>query len=224
MNRSAWVSLGFAVVAGVVAIGLASTWAEPAVVGAEEDEPPDSPMLAARPVDLTPDLMQAQAENLRLRQRLKELQAQREAARLAEPVTDEPEAPASTPEPIPFSPDVPAQYQPERFEEITMNAARSCGMGLDVIAVDCSEFPCIAWTRATDPSVKTYSMTGCQPWKDAFSDGELVIGAGARPDAGDAERFIAWMPMPPHRANLPAVIARARIRAQDMRVALGLSL
>jgi hypothetical protein len=171
----------------------------------------------------------SRAEQLRtdpLRRRIASLEqelrlARKAAARNEKPVMLAPEPPSqkpdeSVPPPIPFPPDVPKAYTPQGFQNVALEAARSCGLHLDVFAIDCSEFPCISWTRALDPTVRTFSMDACAPWTDAFS-GAIVIGSfSANDDRSQEERYLAWMPVPPDKAMLSTVFRRGQERARGM--------
>ncbi len=180
--------------------------------------------------DLTAELMQAQLENFRLRRRLAAvegelhhaqgaLKAQAEAEEVTFRVSD---AGQDATTPLSFPAELPEQYSPQGFERVAIEAAKTCGMGLDVVAVDCSEFPCIAWTLATDPKVLRYSMSECSVWKEAFTHGEVVIGATQPGDGGPGGRYFAWMALPPDPSDLQIATRRARARAKAMAEALGL--
>lgn len=180
---------------------------------------------AARP----PGEAVSRAEQLRtdpLRRRIASLEqelrlARKAAERVERPVMLAPEPPPqkadeSVPPPIPFPPDVPKAYTPQGFQNVALEAARSCGLHLDVFAIDCSEFPCISWTRALDSSIRTFSMDACAPWTEAFG-GAIVIGSfNANDDQSREERYFAWMPVPPDKAMLSTVFRRGQERARGM--------
>lgn len=148
--------------------------------------------------------------------------------RLPEPVAAAPVAPEqnTAPEerPLAFAPELSEPFTPKGFERVAFRAANECGMGLEVVAVDCSEFPCIAWTQAKDDTVKHFSMSGCGPWEEAFQLRTVVVASGKFEDGGAGARYLAWMPLPMDLDPALQRIAmrRARERTDGMKDALGL--
>lgn len=123
--------------------------------------------------------------------------------------------------PLPFPREAPEPYTPKGFEKVAHRAAAECGMSLDVVAVDCSEFPCIAWTVAKDETVARFTMTGCAPWEEAFKFGTVVVGAIHLSDGGPGPRYFSWMAVPPDPQDLLIALQRARERNKAMKEALG---
>lgn len=123
--------------------------------------------------------------------------------------------------PLPFPREAPEPYTPKGFEKVAHRAAAECGMSLDVVAVDCSEFPCIAWTVAKDETVARFTMTGCGPWEEAFKFGTVVVGAIHLSDGGLGPRYFSWMAVPPDPQDLLIALQRARERNKAMKEALG---
>ncbi|WP_211193647.1 hypothetical protein [Pyxidicoccus fallax] len=205
-----------------------------------EAEPVPAPPAPARRTEVprVNETLMAQAEAAELRRKNKaleeELQALRSgasgppaAASTTAPSTPAPTFRASAPgagpdQPLPFAPDTPEPYTPKGFERVSQRAAKECGMGLDVVALDCSEFPCIAWTRATDPNVKHFSMSGCGPWEEAFKHGTVVVGSIEDADGGGQLRYFSWMAVPPDPNDLLIAVRRAKERNAGMKEALGL--
>lgn len=202
-------------------------------------EPRDAaaqPIAAPLPSPVRPP-ENAQATRIALlRRRIAVLEAELAAARAQQaPLTPapvllpamEPAAKSSTPvatadiAPLEFPPNVSAPHTPAEFQKIALESARSCGMGLDVFAIDCSEYPCIAWTKAMDPNVARFTMDGCAAWSTAFPKGTIVLGA-TRAGAGDApeERYFGWMAAPEDPRMLQTAFKRAQIRAAEMNAAL----
>jgi len=138
----------------------------------------------------------------------------------AEPGTGQDTAPEERP--LAFAPELPEPFTPEGFERVAFRAANECGMGLDVVAVDCSEFPCIAWTQAKDDTVKHFSMSGCAPWEEAFQHRTMVVASGKSEEGGPSARYLAWMPLPVDPELNRIAIRRARERTDGMKEALGL--
>ncbi|NVI99475.1 hypothetical protein HV824_15285 [Myxococcus sp. AM009] len=151
--------------------------------------------------------------------------------RLPEPVTPpsvEPRSEQDTaPEerPLAFAPELPElpePFTPKGFERVAFRAANECGMGLDVVVVDCSEFPCIAWTQAKDDTVQKFSMSGCAPWEEAFQHRTTVVASGQFKDGDAGARYLAWMPLPVEPELRRIAMWRARERTDGMKEALGL--
>ncbi|WP_237079860.1 hypothetical protein [Myxococcus xanthus] len=146
--------------------------------------------------------------------------------RLPEPAAAVPAAPAqdTAPEdrPLAFAPELPEPFTPKGFERVAFRAANECGMGLDVVAVDCSEFPCIAWTQAKDDTVKKFSMSGCGPWEEAFQHRTMVVASAQSEEGGSGARYLAWMPLPVDPELNRIAMRRARERTDGMKEALGL--
>ncbi|WP_284668331.1 hypothetical protein [Myxococcus sp. SDU36] len=148
--------------------------------------------------------------------------------RFPEPVTPpsvEPKSEQDTaPEerPLAFAPELPEPFTPKGFERVAFRAANECGMGLDVVAVDCSEFPCIAWTQAKDDTVQKFSMSECAPWEEAFEHRTMVVASTQSKEGGSGARYLAWMPLPVDPELRRIAMRRARERTDGMKEALGL--
>lgn len=125
-------------------------------------------------------------------------------------------------EALPFGASIPIAHTPKEFEKIAFRAARECGMALDVVAVDCSEFPCLVWTTARNDNVARFSMEGCSPWESVFKEGTVVVGAISRDDGGAGDRYFSWMPALPDPHDQHIAMVRARERNEGMKQALGI--
>lgn len=171
-------------------------------------------------VEVPADTVQKDYENFQLRHKVRTLETEVAAARAQ--AVPPPEANASIPPPVPFPRDVSPAFAPEGFHEVLEQTIRKCGMGLEVAKVDCTEYPCIAWTRATDPEVHQFSMQDCGPWRSAFPDGELVIGESGGDDRDPGSRYFAWMPMPPDGQPRSDILKRVKERRAFVEQQLGL--
>lgn len=120
-----------------------------------------------------------------------------------------------------FPVNVPDVYMPRHFEQIAHRAATECGMEMEVFAIDCTEFPCIAWMEAKNAGVRKFSMSGCAPWEEAFQHGTSVVASVQKTDGTPGPRFLSWMPMPPDPADQMIAIQRAKERTRGMKEALG---
>jgi hypothetical protein len=189
--------------------------------GPEGEAPPVQPERMARlqaPPAAAPPAVEAPGREAALEAALK---AEREVNRAAVQTIrkldeqlharQDPRLPPGADSPVPF-PSTPAEaFRPERVKAIAAAAASGCGMKLDVLEVDCAEYPCIVWTRALDPRVKRYSMGDCAPWTQAFGPNVLVFGTGY---TRNGELVHGWLPLPPEESLTRAVVFRARERAR----------
>ncbi|NVJ18144.1 hypothetical protein HV826_28875 [Myxococcus sp. AM010] len=140
-----------------------------------------------------------------------------------EPKSEQDTAPEERPLAFaPELPELPEPFTPKGFERVAFRAANECGMGLDVVVVDCSEFPCIAWTQAKDDTVQKFSMSGCAPWEEAFQHRTMVVASGQFKDGDAGARYLAWMPLPVDPELRRIAMRRARERTDGMKEALGL--
>ncbi len=128
---------------------------------------------------------------------------------------------AGSDSPLEFTSAIPESYTPRGFGRIAQRAAKECGLGLEVVALDCSEFPCIAWTLARNDNVARFSMSGCSPWEDAFANGTVVVGSLELLDGGAGARYLSWMAVPPDPRDFQIAMRRARERTRGMAEALG---
>jgi hypothetical protein len=129
---------------------------------------------------------------------------------------------AGVDEALPFGASIPMSHTPREFEKVAFRAARECGMALDVVALDCSEFPCLVWTVARNDNVALFSMEGCAPWESAFKEGTVVVGAISQDDGGAGDRYFSWMPALPDPMDQHIAMVRARERNEGMKQALGI--
>jgi hypothetical protein len=185
----------------------------------DHPEPPSPIRERLKVVEVPASDMKKDLENFKLKKKVKALQAA--------VVAKTHEAPAqpdeALPPPVRFPREAAAPFLPEGFREVLAKTIEKCGMGLEVATVDCSEYPCIAWTKANDASVHDFSMTKCAPWKQAFPKGELVIGKSVTTSSGAEERYFAWMPIPPEDSTRHDVMKRVKERRKFTEQQLGLA-
>jgi len=181
---------------------------------------------------LTADLTVATEANRRLMSRVAQLEALlnvaagegegEERPAMVRP-GDVEELPSGETAALPFAPDLAPAYTPEGFEAVALQMERECDLGLEVVTIDCSEYPCMAWTRAEHPEGRGVSMDGCAPWTAAFPNGTTVIGTASRKTAdGNSEMFFSWMAVPENPDQLKQAWRRAQVRAGEMKTAMGL--
>ncbi len=111
--------------------------------------------------------------------------------------------------PIPFPANPPENFTPAKFRAVAEEALKSCDAGVSLRDVDCSEYPCIAWTRLRpqDGGDATVDMSDCAPWTKAYGEDTLVFNVGSA---------AVLVPLPPE--DLKRVLGRAKERtAQHLR-------
>lgn len=208
----------------------AATASAPEAVVAEPASVPSAPSGSSPRPDVEARLEKQEEENQRLERRLRELElglaAARSSAGTETPQVMLPPSGAQTADAVPPEPDVPLPfptelseaYTPKGFEDVTLRSTRECGMPLSVVAIDCSEFPCIAWTRVTGPNEtgEPFSMDSCGPWAEVFKDGTMVIGSVTRADVEPREVYFAWMALPEQEDLVRPAMARARQRTAEI--------
>ncbi len=123
---------------------------------------------------------------------------------------------------VAFPEDAPAQAKPEGFRGIVEKVIRDCNPGLEISDVDCSEYPCIAWTKWHTDRTSRFDLSSCKPWTDAYSRPPIVLTATTDPDGGPAERYLAFFSLPDDASTQKLVKARARARLDEMLEAYGL--
>lgn len=174
------------------------------------------------------------AENLKLEQRKRDLELGLAAARSVQGVEEAPvvvpptetqaaQAELGPSDILPFPANLSEPYTPDGFQNVARRAVRECGMPLTVVAIDCSEFPCIAWTRVTGPNEtgEPFSMDSCGPWAEVFKR-TMVVGSVSRADVEPREVYFAWMALPEQEDLVQPATARARERIAHMKTAMEL--
>jgi hypothetical protein len=141
------------------------------------------------------------------------LERERDRANLARKMASR--APPGADKPLPFPPGAPEGFRPSAFKVVAAHAAEQCGMNLELVEVECTEYPCIAFMRMkAGARPRQYSMQDCAPWKDALGTELTVQGV---PGADGDIRGFAWMPLPPSEADQPVARYRAGIRIDKRR-------
>jgi hypothetical protein len=111
--------------------------------------------------------------------------------------------------PLPFPPDDPPGFQPSEFKAVSARAAEDCGMNLQVVESDCSEYPCIAYMKLKSGETHgRYSMGDCAPWTDALGSDTTVRSV---PSADGGVAGFAWLPVPPKDRAIAIYRSRERI-------------
>ena len=142
-------------------------------------------------------------------------QAELKAAPPPAPVT---QAPAPTPRdpaaaPIPFPASAPEALTPRGFPRLVEDVVQKCGMPLQVLRVDCEEYPCIAWVRAASPHPAGFGVSGCRAWTEAVSAPSRFTGFERDGSGGNVEQYFAFYAVPgePELAKAGETRAEGRI-------------
>lgn len=134
------------------------------------------------------------------------------------PAAPVPAAPAQAPRdpaaaPLPFPANAPEAQTPRGFPRLVEDVVQKCGMPLQVLRVDCAEYPCIAWVRATSPHPAGFGVSGCRAWTDAVSAPSRFTGFERDSSGGNVEQYFAFYAVPgePELAEAGETRAEARI-------------
>lgn len=228
----------------VLAFGLAVGFMQQGTKASSEPEQDDvlitpptgsPPASTARSSEIGTRLEAQETENRELEQRKRDLELGLAAARSSAGLEEDPvvvppaetgtaQADVGAGEGFPFPANLREPYTPKGFENVALRAVRECGMPLSVVAIDCSEFPCIAWTRVTGPTEpeQPFSMEGCAPWTEAFEHRTMVVGSVSKADVEPREVYFAWIAIPEQEDLVRPAMARARERIAHMKTAMEL--
>lgn len=156
-----------------------------------------------------------------LERRVRELEAQLAQARATPAApTPIPAAAAHADAPVPFPADAPAAARPEGFRKLVDRVIAECKLGIVLESLDCSEYPCIAWTRARDLGVRRYDLSECAPWEEQFS-GSTGLQVTTVDVNGTPERYVGFYALPPEPELRRAAVKHVRERTQAMTQTFG---
>lgn len=213
-----------AVVAVSVLMLIAGILYEPARVESSTEEPPEAPS-AAPPPPPAPAPVRAAAPG------------GPPGAAAGAPTASPPPPPASAPVqaqpgsapvvdraalPLPFPEGAPPERTVRGFPDVVARVARECGMPLEPLRTDCSEYPCIAWARATGPSPRGFGLGECRPWTEAFPERNVLVEFERLLPDGRREPVFAFFAVPPQPEEDDIAERRARARLLRVRDELGL--
>src|SRR5690242_12566032 len=105
--------------------------------------PPEPPKEIVKVVRVPEEDTARELENHSLRRQVTALQQKVDEAESAVKAKER-EAEPVLPPPVEFPRDVPRSSLPDGFREVLAETINTCGMGLEVAKVDCTEYPCIA--------------------------------------------------------------------------------
>lgn len=183
--------------------------AEPTPVAqppAEDDRPRDT-ALQGRIATLERQLRESQEA-----QRSAEARAQAVvAAPTSAPQPSVPPSEDSTP--LPFPSDAPVAFTPKGFQALVERSIRECGLKMKLEAMDCSEYPCIAWM---DSQQERISMAECAPWTEAFGNKTSVVGQTVKSADGGTRTLVGLMALPPDSSERRMAMRRSRDRTSGM--------
>jgi len=113
------------------------------------------------------------------------------------------------------------QDTPEGFKKLIEEVVAKCNPALEVRDLDCSEFPCIAWTRLDGTKSKTFDLGGCEPWMTAYDKPPISLLATNASDGGTGDVYVAFYASPSDASARKPVKLRAQERLDAMLEAYG---
>lgn len=124
---------------------------------------------------------------------------------------------------VDFPQDGPDQLRPDGFHRLLEQVMEQCkDQGLSLRDVDCSEYPCVAWTQWNTAANNRFDLSRCKPWHDAFGDRTSMMAAGDRPDAGPGSMYAAFYAVPEDLAVRQRLAARMHDRLKAMLASYGI--
>ena len=123
---------------------------------------------------------------------------------------------------IAFPENAPPQETPEGFKKVVDDVVAKCNPALEVRDLDCSEYPCIAWTRLDGTRRKSFDLSNCEPWTKAYDNPPISwLASSSDADGGTGETYVAFYPFPSDPSIRKPVKARAQERLEAMLEAYG---
>ena len=123
-------------------------------------------------------------------------------------------------QPLAFPSGVTEPYTPEGFKKHLESALKECALGaMEVVSIDCAEFPCMALTELKDEKAQQANLNECMPWIDIYTGGTQYVGSVQKRDGQDVH-YTSWVPLPPHPADAKLVMLRSTRRTKAMVKAL----
>ncbi len=122
-----------------------------------------------------------------------------------------PGAGPSTPLPWPPLASLPEAYTPEGFRARLEHALSDpeCAMGrLELVSIDCDEFPCMALTVAHDAQARASNLNACPVWNVHFRGTQYLE------QARGGVHYRTWVPLAPHDADARLVMTRSTARTR----------
>ncbi len=155
-----------------------------------------------------------------LRRRIAELEEQ---VRLQAAVPVRAAAPQENPPelspPVPFPSVTPPANTPAEFRPVVEALLAKCAPGVKVQEVECSEFPCIAWTSVDTALTPKLDLLGCEEWKATF--GEKLMVYGRRSEDGSSQ-FAGLFSLPDDPEAIKNIQKRARLRLDALGQSYGI--
>lgn len=113
--------------------------------------------------------------------------------------------------PQPFPSDVPDRFRPAGFRKVLDESIDQCELELKVLAVDCDEYPCIAWMDSQEARL---DMGACPSWQNAYKEDTCMrLEPIPLPDGGEV-MLAAIMPLPDQPVQRKVAISRMEQRCQ----------
>lgn len=124
--------------------------------------------------------------------------------------------------PQPFPSDLEDQFRPSSLAERLQRSIDSCNLRLNVLELECEEFPCIAWVDSRELRL---DMGSCPKWSEAFDEDTLARLEVLPMSDGGQLVLAALMPVPRHPVQRKVAVARLedRCRVTAARLATALA-
>lgn len=185
-----------------------------------EDRPPSQgtarPAAALPPRPRDPSLAQPACDAEPLRRRVSQLEAKLREGSSASGSS------GSSSAPVPFPNG--AEDHPDAFRRTIDAVLSECQPDLSLSDLDCSEYPCIAWTRWKSSGTHRFDLSGCRPWTSRYPEQPVAMSAfTADSDGGIGDGYVGFFAFPADPALAAAARSRARERMQAMLEAYGVT-
>lgn len=214
------------VVTGVLGLVLGA-WGSAVVMSSRHNQapPPPEPAAVAQVVvdDRCPREQALDGRVATLERQLKEAQDARRSAEtrlqaVAPSPSPAPPAPAPVPPsedslPLPFPANAPPAFTPKGFQALVERSIQECGLKMKLEAMDCSEYPCIAWT---DSQQERINMAECAPWAEAFGHKTSVVVQNVIGADGGTRALVGLMAVPEDPTERRVAFRRSRERTSSL--------
>jgi hypothetical protein len=157
-------------------------------------------------------LQKVRAERRELQSSLVEAEARRDAIleELAATSAD------SGRTPLPFPPGLPPAQMPAGFAAEVKEVLASCDPSMSLDAVDCTEYPCMAWATTVEAPVDPPDFRRCSAWQQRFGSEVGMASAYLTTSDGGIRRVLGFYPLPSEATARRDTIQRARVRTREM--------
>lgn len=97
-------------------------------------------------------------------------------------------------EPIAWPASTPKRYTPEGFEQLLREAVETCEAPVEILAIDCSEPPCMATLRPLDGGWHDLLINKCPAWRGPYGNSVTSSQRSVECGEGRSERGVILAP------------------------------